>query len=102
MGYQNIFDSHAHYDDSAFDEDREALLSALPEKGVCAVINTGAAIPPDALPRLWDAYYQADASRAAKGDGLGLSIAGTVFGLHGYAYGAENTDEGPRFWFRFG
>ena len=72
------------------------------EKGVCAVVNTGAAIPPDALPRLWEAYYQADASRAEKGSGLGLSIAGTVFGLHGYAYGAENTDEGPRFWFRFG
>ena len=72
------------------------------EKGVCAVVNTGAAIPADALPRLWEAYYQADASRAAKGDGLGLSIAKTVFDLHGYAYGAENTDEGPRFWFRFG
>lgn len=62
----------------------------------------GRADPPDALPRLWEAYYQADASRAAKGDGLGLSIAKTVFDLHGYAYGAENTDEGPRFWFRFG
>lgn len=72
------------------------------ENGVCAVVNTGAPIPADALPRLWEAYYQADASRAAKGDGLGLSIAKTVFDLHGFAYGAENTDEGPRFWFRFG
>lgn len=72
------------------------------EKGVCAVVNTGAAIPADALPRLWEAYYQADTSRAARGDGLGLSIAKTVFDLHGYACGAENTDEGPRFWFRFG
>lgn len=72
------------------------------ENGVCAVVNTGAPIPEDALPHLWEAYYQADASRAAKGDGLGLSIAKTVFDLHGYAYGAENTDEGPRFWFRFG
>ena len=72
------------------------------EKGVCAVVNTGAPIPADALPRLWEAYYQADASRAAEGNGLGLSIAKTVFDLHGFAYGAENTDEGPRFWFRFG
>ena len=68
---------------------------------VCAVVNTGAPIPPDALPRLWEAYYQADASRAAKGNGLGLSIAKTVFDLHGFAYGAENTDNGPQFWFRF-
>lgn len=34
-----IFDSHAHYDSEAFDEDREQLISGLPEAGVCAVIN---------------------------------------------------------------
>ncbi len=34
-----IFDSHAHYDDAAFDEDRHELLSALPRQGICAVIN---------------------------------------------------------------
>ena len=35
----NIFDSHAHYDDGWFDEDRDALLGSLPEKGVCGVVN---------------------------------------------------------------
>lgn len=35
----NIFDSHAHYDDEQFDGDREELLRSLPSKGVCAVIN---------------------------------------------------------------
>lgn len=34
-----IFDSHAHYDDKAFDEDRDALLAALPTDGVAGVIN---------------------------------------------------------------
>lgn len=34
-----IFDSHAHYDDEAFAEDRGELLRALPQKGVCGVIN---------------------------------------------------------------
>lgn len=72
------------------------------EKGVCAVVNTGEAIPATALPHLWEPYFQADPSRMAKGDGLGLSIAKTVFDLHGYAYGTENTPAGPRFWFRFG
>ena len=72
------------------------------EHGVCAVVNTGEAIPSAALPRLWEPYFQADSARTAKGDGLGLSIAKTVFDLHGYAYGAENTPAGPRFWFRFG
>ena len=34
-----IFDSHAHYDDEAFDADRDDLLLSLHEKGVCAIIN---------------------------------------------------------------
>ena len=39
---ENIFETHAHYDDEAFDEDREKLLGELPEKGVCGVITAGA------------------------------------------------------------
>ena len=29
-----IFESHAHYDDEAFDEDREQLLSSMQEHGI--------------------------------------------------------------------
>ena len=36
-----IFDTHAHYNDDAFDADRDALLSALPEKGVALVVCPG-------------------------------------------------------------
>ncbi len=32
--YRNIFDTHSHYADSAFDSDRDELLAALPDKGV--------------------------------------------------------------------
>ena len=39
-----IFDTHAHYDDDAFDEDREELLNSLKEQGVGRVINVGASI----------------------------------------------------------
>ena len=39
--YSNIFDSHAHYDDSRFDEDRDELLSSLKDKGVSFVVNCG-------------------------------------------------------------
>ncbi len=35
----NIFDAHAHYDDKWFDEDRVDLLSSMPEKGVCGIVN---------------------------------------------------------------
>lgn len=37
-----IFDTHAHYDDDAFDEDREALLESLKAGGVSMVMNVGA------------------------------------------------------------
>lgn len=42
--YNNIFDSHAHYTDKAFNEDRENMLGSLKESGVCGIINCGADI----------------------------------------------------------
>lgn len=39
------FDTHAHYDDAAFDEDRAALLAALPAAGVDFVIDPGCDVP---------------------------------------------------------
>jgi len=39
-----IFETHAHYDNEAFDEDREALLLSLPEKGIGTIVNVGASI----------------------------------------------------------
>ena len=36
-----LFDTHAHYDDEAFDADRDALLAALPESGVGLVVDPG-------------------------------------------------------------
>lgn len=39
-----IFESHAHYDDEAFEEDREELLVSLKEHGIGNVINVGASL----------------------------------------------------------
>ena len=39
-----IFDTHAHYDDRAFDGDRDEVLGSLPEKGVAYVVNVGASL----------------------------------------------------------
>ena len=39
-----IFDSHAHYDDEAFDEDRETLLDAMESRGIGYIINVGASM----------------------------------------------------------
>lgn len=37
-----IIDSHAHYDDEAFDEDRERLLSEITQNGVIGILNCAA------------------------------------------------------------
>ena len=39
-----IFETHAHYDDEAFDEDREELLRSLPNNGIEYVVNVGASM----------------------------------------------------------
>lgn len=39
-----IFDTHAHYDDDAFDEDREYLLTSFPELGIGRVVNVCASV----------------------------------------------------------
>jgi TatD DNase family protein len=39
-----IFDSHAHYDDEAFNEDREEVIQGLKDKRVIGVLNCGASI----------------------------------------------------------
>ncbi len=39
-----IIDTHAHYDDKAFDEDREAILASLGAAGIGQVINIGASM----------------------------------------------------------
>lgn len=38
---KNIFDSHAHYNDPAFNEDYVEVLDCLPQKGVECVVNVG-------------------------------------------------------------
>ena len=39
------FDSHAHLDDPRFDQDREALLAAMPEAGIDYIMNVGCDLP---------------------------------------------------------
>lgn len=39
-----IFDTHAHFDDPAFDDDRESLLSSLSEQGIGRIVNVGASL----------------------------------------------------------
>ncbi|MCR4843345.1 MAG: TatD family hydrolase [Eubacterium sp.] len=58
-----IFDTHAHYDDSKFDEDRDELLASLAEAGVGTVVNVGCDIQSSQnsldLSRKYDFIYAA-------------------------------------------
>ena len=59
------------------------------EKVFVSVKDTGAGIPKESLPRIWDRFYKSDRSRGKDktGTGLGLSIVKEIIQAHG-----ENID----------
>lgn len=66
------------------------------------VCDTGAGIPANELPLIWDRYYKVDkVHRIARiGTGLGLSIAKEILEVHNAAYGVESeVGHGSVFWF---
>lgn len=50
---------------------------------VLSVCDTGAGIPPDELPRIWDRLFRGDSSRTERGLGLGLSLVRAIVEAHG-------------------
>ena len=58
-----IFDSHAHYDDEEFNEDREKVIKEINENGVIGVLNCGSSlegsITSEALSEKYDFIYAA-------------------------------------------
>jgi signal transduction histidine kinase len=55
------------------------------------VRDTGIGIPPGDLPLVWDRLYRADASRSARGLGLGLSLVKAIVEAHGGQVGVTST-----------
>ena len=62
-------------------------------KVVITVADSGAGIPPDQVPHIFDKFYQADnqAQAATKGTGLGLAIAKEIVEAHGGDITVETT-----------
>ena len=67
-----LFDTHAHLDADAFDNDREELIASLPEKGLGLVMNPGCDLPSSreavALAERYDFLYAAVGSHPDAAD----------------------------------
>jgi signal transduction histidine kinase len=57
-------------------------LDAAEGRALLKVADDGEGVPEDALARIFDRFYQADAARSGGGAGLGLSIAGWIAAEH--------------------
>ena len=47
-----LIDTHAHYDDSRFDNDRDELLQSLKSKGIAYVVNASSNVSSNAMSML--------------------------------------------------
>ena len=77
-------------------------LSADGSRVRVSVMDSGAGIPPEQIPLIWDRYYKIDKvhRRAMIGTGLGLSIVKQVLEAHHTTYGVESKlGCGSTFWF---
>jgi signal transduction histidine kinase len=78
----------------------EVCVRASPEPGwvLVEVTDTGVGIAPADLPRVFDRFYRAEASRSTRGSGLGLALTEAVVRAHGGTVTAESVlGKGSRF-----
>jgi len=71
----------------------ELTVAAVKDSVQMRVRDTGAGIPPENVPFIFEKFFQADnqASASAKGTGLGLAIAKSIVNAHGGSISVEST-----------
>ena len=73
-----LFDTHAHMDDRAFDQDRDTLLSELPQKGIGLLMNPGCSLASSrqacALAERYDYIYAAVGSHPDAADEVNADV----------------------------
>lgn len=82
----------------------QITLSADADYIICRITDNGIGIPEDKLDKIWQRFYQVDASRSSEhgtGAGLGLSMAQWIARAHGGTLTAKSRlGEGSEFTFR--
>ena len=73
-----LFDTHAHMDDRAFDQDRDTLLSELPQQGIGLLMNPGCSLASSrqacALAGQYDYIYAAVGSHPDAADEVNADV----------------------------
>ena len=79
----------------------EVKIAVQDGKARVTVFNTGAPIPEEALPHIWDKFYKVDKAHTREygGNGIGLSIVKAILESFHQKYGVNNYDNGVEFWF---
>lgn len=85
-------------------EDKSVTLTQTLNNGwvTLSIEDTGAGIPAEELPLIWQRYYRSKQThkRDIVGSGLGLSIVQKILEKHHYPYGVDSEPgKGARFWF---
>lgn len=93
--WNNLFDNAVKFTD----EGGCIRVSCTRENGgvVVTVSDNGCGISPEALPHIFDKFYQEDSSHATKGNGLGLPLAKRIVELYGGTISAQSAEKGAVF-----
>lgn len=85
------------------DGDRVVDVKLIPsgDKVKVTVFNTGAPIPEEDVPHIWEKFYKVDKAHTREygGNGIGLSIVKAIMDSFHQEYGVKNYDNGVEFWF---
>ena len=96
----NLLQNAVRYTPSGGEVRVEAVRA--PDGILVRVANSGAPIPPDDLPRVWERFYRVEKSRTREfgGAGIGLAIVKRLVEDAGGRVGAASDDAMTTFWFR--
>jgi len=84
----NLVDNAVHF---TSDGGRITIsLTTNRNKAEITVQDTGCGIAAEHLPRIFDRFYRADASRSSEGTGLGLALVKSIADLHGGSVSVES------------